>query len=181
VNGAPTPVAGSWGRSLSYDGTADYLVFAAGGDWLQVGIGNFSIVASIFHTTGVDEYIFSQRVGTLGVELYVNNVNDVIGFYGDAANYEVLTGGSPSQNWHQHIMTINRTTNQAFLYLDGTQTGPIAINAAIGSPWSASEARHGRRFNDAYSAMISRDVVFFDRVLSQADANGLYNAMIGAA
>ncbi len=74
-------------------------------------------------------------------------------------------------SWHHIAVTLNGTTLEACLYLDGKLTGSMTVDAALNSFKGNANYIGKSQYNDPYFDGLMDDIALFSKVLSSEDIN----------
>jgi hypothetical protein len=183
VNGA-TFAPGKVGQAFSFNGVAAYIDFGN-------SVGNFNIsdftVEFWMKTTATNpEFILGKRAicgydsfwdilveqgGVLAVELY----EDYTG-----VNNNVITGQHAVNNGAFHHVALVRQSDTARLYLDGglegTSTAFITVTLFNSASTTAGVTPCTGTSGSQYYQGLLDELTFFNRALSQAEIQAIYNA-----
>ena len=137
-------VTGKIGDALSLDGVDDYVSVPDSAS-LNVGVGSFSTAAWVkLSSTASGRVVNKFNAGTSAGWLFdVNNTTTGTNSPGfvrfrirdGTANFDYATNGSlGTGSWKHVVATVNRTTNELKLFVDGVQVGATqSISSVTGS------------------------------------------------
>jgi hypothetical protein len=180
VNG-PTWVDGKFGKALSFDGNDDYMQIISGG-----GLNTFTISLWIKTNESRASPIFWQRPTIFGKsnggsgsgDFGIITNNGYIGFWsglvsGDAS-YLSSTTRINDNNWH-HIVVSNDGSH-ARLYVDGRFEASLPTGFALNNEPFWIGGKGGSESPGFYHSGIIDEVRFYNRALSDAEIQALYQA-----
>lgn len=145
-----TWVAGKFGLAIDYPGSDSYINFGSNEN-LDVGTSNFTIIA---YGNSDDFTKLQDILATRGSNPYEGYEFQIVGtgsrlkaIISDGVNAGVVTGAATlSQGIDYHMaLTINRSTGEGKLYVDGLQSGSTADISAVTGSISKGETWSGER------------------------------------
>ena len=166
---SPTWVSGKLGSALQLNGTNQYASFTS----IPLS-SDFTLSTWFKQTSGCGMIIGNdQNAAILGYEQYCG------GFWlgSDGGTMVSWPGVIPSNgSWHNAILTANRTTNLAELWIDGVSQGTKNIS---GFNWTSSNNAPqyiGKNYSKYFAGSID-DVRIYNRVLTNQEVSDLYNSV----
>lgn len=171
------------GGCLSFDGVDDAVSISGSSASLQdlTDDGNSFSFAGWFKPSGLpqntnDGYLFF-RVGFHEGPFYLKTTGELraVIWYSDNTNTVISTGSIlQTGTWYHVAMTVNESTNEFKLYLDGAQIGSTATITKALREYGTAVYRIGG--NTTYSSYgLVDDVRVYNRVLTATEILNLYN------
>ncbi len=190
LEGGATFAAGRVGQAFSLDGANDFISYT---NFPNVGTNSFS-VALWYRADASSAGAGNMKIVNKGRTIYATPY--LAGFYlqleagqldfalGDSAEREVRVSTSEpaAGTWHHIVATVDRSSSQALLYVDGALLGltnfvtlaslDTDIHFAIG----ALDRRPGNSAKAGFFDGLIDEVLFFDRPLTAGEVAALHAA-----
>ncbi len=168
------------GGCLSFNGSNNFIT--TNSSTADFGTSNFSISTWINASSlsGV-HIIIGKRVYPPGYIIYTNGSSLILQVNDSNANSYTIGNYTYVGTWHNIAVVVQRTTNQAFYYLDGVLQGTgTSLSASTGSisnsGWFGIGADQSDQTN-VFSGSID-DVRVYNRALSANEISQLYSSSV---
>lgn len=154
-------------------------VLEANSDDFKAGASNFSYAFWIrLNTTGAHWVLGKRQAAANLIAFYHNSVTN--NFYtdlGDVSNNQVITAYSYTEDtdFHCLVISVDRTSDEVKVYIDGEQIGSTTdISAITGNISPAADLGLGARIGSNYFDGYINEMVYCLSVISQPQAQKLY-------
>lgn len=194
----PVWVDGQAGKALSFDGTDDYIdcgdktdfEFGAGvsftlmawykGTWSENTVNG--LITKGYHSTVIASPIYLMYLADSAT--YGSGIpGDIrVGLImTDATDASVIDPASPHSttnvgdgNWHHLVVVVNKTTDEAYIYVDGSLEATGTITSDVAEGVNANSLVLMNHYN-RYTLGTIDEVRIYNRALKAKEVNAMYN------